>query len=109
MSIESQFQLVSVSFSSGVNGVQKNFYQVFQQSVIDTEVTLIFNSSHQLGLQVWYLFGTPAFLQQEVWWSNMSSDKVCQLTSGFVQLKPSSAFTVTGILALTLIDHISTS
>ena len=73
----------------------------------DTEVTLIFNSSRQLGLQVCYLFGTPALLQQEVWWSNMSSDKVHRLISGFVQTKPSSAFITTEILALVFIDHIS--
>lgn len=37
----------------------------------------------------------------------MSSDKVHQLISGFVQTKPSSAFITTEILALVFIDHIS--
>lgn len=73
----------------------------------DTEVTLIFNSSHQLVLQVCILFGTSAPLQQEIWWSNMSSDKIRQLISGFVQSKLSSIFITTEILALVLIDHIS--
>lgn len=107
MNNESKSHLLTISFSGGINGDQKNFYQALQASVTDTEVTLTLNSSHQLGLQGCYLFGKSALLQQEVWWSNMSSDKVCQLISGFVQLKRSSAFTTTEILALILIDQIS--
>lgn len=84
ISNDSQFHLFSLSFSSGVNSVQKNFYQAFPQSMTETEVPLIFNSSHLPGWQACYLFGTPALLQQEAWWSNMSSDKVCQFISGFV-------------------------
>lgn len=104
MNIESKSRLLSISFSGGVNGDQKNFYHALQTSMTDTKVTLILNSSHQLGLRGCYLFGKSALLQQEVWWSNMSSDKVCPLISGFVQLKPSSTFTTTEILALILID-----
>lgn len=107
MYIESKSHLFSVSSGGGVSGDQKNFYQAFQPSMTDTKVTLILNSSHRLGLQGCYLFGTSTLLQQEVWWPNMSSDKACQLISGFVQLQPSSAFTTTEILALILIDHIS--
>lgn len=91
MNKESKSHLLSISFSDGVNGDQKNFYQALQSSTTDTKVILILNSSHQLGLQGCYLFGKSALLQQEVWLSNMSSNKVCQLISGFVQLKSSSA------------------
>lgn len=103
----SQSRHSSVCLSRGAKGVHKNLYQALQQSRTDTEVTLMFNSSHQLVCEVAIWLADQLCAQQEVWWSNLSSDEVCQLISGFVQPKPSSAFTAPKIMSLILIDHIS--
>lgn len=102
----SQSRRSAVSLSRGAKGVHKNFYQALQQSRTDTEVTLMFNSSHQLVCEVAFWLPDQLCSQQEVWWSNLSSDEACQLISGFVQPKPSSAFTAPKIMSLILIDHI---